>query len=75
MLDGLSQDLERAARELRQLIEEEHAVMRQADFARPRLRSAAGQRRVRDRVVRRAKRASGDETGARGATLQPSVRS
>ena len=56
LFQRLAQHLQHAALELRHLVEEQHAVVREADFARPRLRAAADQRDVRDRVVRRPKR-------------------
>ena len=55
-LERLAQHFEHVPAELEHLVEEQHAVMGEADLARPRLRSAADQRGVRDRVVRRAKR-------------------
>ena len=50
---------------LEHLVEKQHAVVREADLARPRLRSAADERDVRDRVMRRAERTLGDEAAAR----------
>ena len=41
LFERLAQHLERAPAELRHLVEEQHAVVREADLARPRLRSAA----------------------------------
>src|SRR2546426_1899345 len=38
--------------ELRQLVEEQHATVREAHFPGPRERAAADQPRIRDRVVR-----------------------
>ena len=40
---GLSQRFQRATRELRQLVEEQHAVMRQRRLAGPRAQAAADQ--------------------------------
>ena len=54
--ERLAQHLEHVAAELEHLVEEEHAVVGEAHFAGPRLRSAADERRVRDRVMRCAKR-------------------
>ncbi len=65
LFERLAQHLEHVPAELRHLVEEEHAVMGEADLAGPRLRSAADERRVRDRVVRRAKRTLGDEPRVR----------
>ena len=45
------------ARKLEQLVEEQHAVVRQRDLARPHRRTPADQARRRHRVVRRAERA------------------
>jgi len=56
VLERLAQDLEGGAFELRQLVEKQHAVMRERDFARTRNRAASEQRDIRYRVVRRAKR-------------------
>ena len=64
-LERLTQHLQDVAAELEHLVEEQHAVMREADLAGTRLRSAADQRGVRDRVMRRAKRALGDQPRAR----------
>ena len=44
LLERLAHHFERRARELRQLVEEEHAVLREADLARVRGRAAAAQR-------------------------------
>ena len=57
----LAHDFENIAPELRQLVEKEHPVVRQGNFAGPGNRSTADETRVRDRVVRRAKRADGDD--------------
>ena len=54
--ERLAQHLEHVAVELRQLVEEQHAVMRERDLARPRIAAAADQRHRRRGVVRRAKR-------------------
>ena len=57
VFERLPQHLQHVARELRQLVQEQHAVVRQADFARPRhSRAAADQAGVRYRVMRRAER-------------------
>ena len=55
-LERLAQRLEHAPIELRQLIEEQHAVMRQRDFARANLRATADDGLRRGRMMRRAKR-------------------
>ena len=55
-LDRLPQHLEDMPAELRHLVEKQHAVVRQADLAGPRVRPAADERDVRNRVVRRAER-------------------
>ncbi len=56
VLERLAQHFQRAAVELRRFVEEQHAVVREADLARPRHAAAADQGRVRDGVVRRAER-------------------
>ena len=53
----LAEHLQGGALELRQFVEKEHAVVRERDFTGARDRAAAEQRDVRDRVMRRAKRA------------------
>ena len=55
-LQRLAQRVERLRREFRQLVEEQHAVMRERDFARPRAQAAADQRRHRGGMMRRAER-------------------
>ena len=50
----LAEHFQRAAVELGQLVEKQHAVVRQADLARRGRRAAADQAGVADRVVRRA---------------------
>ena len=59
VLHRLAQHLHCLARELRQLIEEQHSVMRQGYLARARNCAAAREPRGRDGVVRRAERALG----------------
>ena len=61
LFERLPQDLENMAAELEHFVEEQHSVVREADFARPRIRSAADERRVGDCVVRRAKRTDGQQ--------------
>ena len=56
-LEGFAQHFEHVAVELGQLVEEQHAVMRERDLSGPRHRAAADQRDRRCRVVRRAERA------------------
>ena len=53
-LERLPQHLEDPAIELRHLVEEQHAVVRERDLAGPRNRTAADKRDVRDGVMRRA---------------------
>ena len=55
-LQRLAQRLEDRAAEFRQLVEEQHAQMRERDLAGPRLAAAADHRRGRGRVVRAAER-------------------
>jgi hypothetical protein len=52
----LAQRIEHAALEFRQFVEEQHAEMREGDFARPRPCPAADQRCHRSAVVRRSER-------------------
>ena len=54
VFERLAQDFERGAFELRQFVEEEHAVVREADLARLGIGAAADESGVADRVVRRA---------------------
>ena len=56
VLQRLSQRLEHGARELRQLVEEQHAAMRQRHLTRPRARPSAHDRRRGCAVMRRPKR-------------------
>ena len=66
----LAQHLQNVARELGQLIQEQNAVVRQADFARTRRSGAAAdQSGVRDGVMRRAKGPAGQQADA--ARKQP----
>ena len=60
-LERLPKHFEHVPAELRHLVEKQHAVMREADLAGPRVLPAADERHVRDRVVRRAKRTLRDE--------------
>ena len=69
-LERLPQHLEHVPAELRHLVEEQHAVVRQADLAGPRVLPAADERDVRDRVVRRAERPLGDAGRARPAAAR-----
>ena len=55
--ERLAQHLEHVAAEFRQLVEEEHAVVRERDLARARRRAAAHERHAGGGVVRRAERA------------------
>ena len=62
----LAEHFENVARKLREFVEEEHAVVRQADFAGTRhAGAAADQAGVGDGVVRRAERALVQQSGAR----------
>jgi hypothetical protein len=54
---GLAQHLQGLPAPFRQLVEEQHAVVRERDFAGTRIGPAADQRRRARPVVRRAKRA------------------
>src|SRR6185295_9666660 len=54
ILERLAQPLDRGARELGELIEEQHAVVGERDLAGARRRAAADQRGRRDRVMRGA---------------------
>ena len=65
-LERLAQHFQDVPAELRHLVEEEHALVRQADLTRPRRLTAADERDIGDRVVRRAKRPFGHEPGAAG---------
>jgi hypothetical protein len=58
VLERLAQRLERGPRELRQLVEEQHAVVGECRLARRGLAAAADQAGRGDRVVRRAERAA-----------------
>ncbi len=55
-LERLPQHLERAPAEFGHLVEEQHAGVREADLAWAWNLSAANERDIRDRVVRRAER-------------------
>jgi hypothetical protein len=60
LLDRLAEHFEGAALEFRELIEEQHAMVRQAHFARPRRADTAAQQSgVGDAVMRGAERALG----------------
>ena len=58
VLEGLAEPLERVAAELRELVEEQHAMVRERDLARAQVRGAAAERAPPwdDGVVRRAER-------------------
>ncbi len=56
VLHRLAQHLEHVLAELGQLVQKQHAAVREADFARPRIRPAPDQPGVGDRVMRRAER-------------------
>ncbi len=61
VFERLPQRFEGRALELRQLVEQQDAVMREARLTRPQLRSAADDRRRRGAVVRRAERRVADQ--------------
>src|SRR5205823_8490331 len=61
VFERLPQRLERRALELRQLVEEQHALVREARLAGTKLRAAADDRRRRSAVVRRTERRVADE--------------
>jgi hypothetical protein len=61
LLDRLAQDVQDVAVKLGELVEEEDAVVSQADFPGTRHRPSADAACVRDRMVRSAKRARTDE--------------
>jgi hypothetical protein len=65
-LQRLTEDFEDVSAEFGHLVEEQHAVVGEADLARPRQRPAADQGDIRHGVVRRAERPRRDETAARG---------
>ena len=67
LLERLAQRVHRDPRELRQLVEEEHAAVGERDLARHRPRPAAHEPLRRDRVVRGAERALGGEPPASDA--------
>ena len=73
VLERLTQDLERRLRELRQLVEEQHAVMRERDLAGPRHAAAADHRDHRRRVVRAAERPLLHEAAARWQEARDAV--
>ena len=62
VLDRLPQRLEARARELTELVEEEHAVMGEGDLPRSRRRTAADQPGRRDRVMRGPERPRGQRS-------------
>ena len=65
VFERLAQDFENVAGEFGQLVEEEHAVVGEADFAGARDHAAADEAGVGDGVVRRAEGALGDEARVR----------
>lgn len=64
VLQGLTQHFEDAARQLRQFVEEEHAVVGQRYFARLCVLTAANEGDLRNGVVRGTERALRDERRA-----------
>ncbi len=67
-LQRLAETVQRLRREFRQFVQKEHAMVREADLARPRMQAAAGQRRHAGAVVRRAEGAAvGDCAVRQGA--------
>ncbi len=65
LLERLAERLEHVPVELRQLVEEQDAVVGQGHFAGRQARAAADHARVGDRVVRRPERRPADEAGHR----------
>ena len=63
-LERLAQRIEHRPLEFGQLVEEQHAQMREADLARAHPQPAADQRRHRRRVMRRAERAAAADLAA-----------
>jgi hypothetical protein len=64
LLQGLAQNLQHMAAALRQLIQQEHPMVRPRPLAGHRHVAPADQADIRDRVVRGAKWAAGDHSGA-----------
>ena len=64
VLERLTERLQHGPWELGQLVQEEHAPVREADLTRPRHRAAADHGRRRGAVVRRPERRRGDEARA-----------
>jgi hypothetical protein len=64
ILEWLAQDLKHVAPELRQFIQEKHAIVGQRHFARHRHVAPADQPRIRDGVVGGATRAGRDQRRA-----------
>src|SRR2546427_1918769 len=54
LLERLAQNLEHISWEFRKFVEEQHTVVRHADFAGTRNRAASNETGIRDRVMRRA---------------------
>ena len=75
LLQRLAQRLQRGPVELGQLVEEEHAVVREGDLARRHPRPAADERRVRGGVVGRAERARRGRGRGRALRRRPRRRS
>jgi hypothetical protein len=73
LLERLAQGLEDVAAELRQLIQEEHAVVRQRHFPRRLHLAAADQADIGDGLVRSATRAGGDQRRAGAGAAGDSV--
>ena len=71
VLERLAQRLEARARELRELVEEQHAAVRERRLARLRRVGAADEPGGRDRVVRRAERPRGDQARAAAQARRP----
>ena len=61
LFEGLPKCLQGRAGEFEQLVEKEHAVVGERDFARPNRGASAGQARYADRVVGGAKGPFGDQ--------------
>jgi hypothetical protein len=73
LFERLAPDLEDMAAELRELIQEEHAVVRPRHLARHRHVAPADQLRIRDGVVGRAKRAGRDQRRAVASEARDAV--
>ena len=73
VLHRLAQHLEHVLAELGKLVQEQHAAVREAHLARPRIGAAADQAGVRDGVMRCPEGAPGDERLAQGQDARDRV--